>query len=112
MEERRKHERFQAADQAIVVSDGIPCSLVDISRGGMGLRYAGDEELPEEMKVDLLYLSRDLHLSGIRCRKVTDEKVTRTTVFTYVTERRIGLQFTDVPEEAWEVLEEFRGVEH
>jgi c-di-GMP-binding flagellar brake protein YcgR len=110
MEERRKHERYKAAEEVIAVSGGIPCSLVDLSQGGLGLKYAGDESLPEEMKVDLMFLSRDLHLSGIRCRKISDEKVTRTTVFSYVTERRIGLEFTDVPEATWEVLEEFRGV--
>ncbi len=112
MEERRKYARRKAVDNAFAVSGGIPCSLVDVSEGGLGLKYTGDEPLPEQMTVDLMYLSRELVLNGIWCRKVSDEKVLRKTVFSYLTERRIGLEFIAPVEEMWEVLEEFVGPEN
>ena len=94
-----------AADEALAVSGGVPCALVDLSEGGLGLRYTGDEEIPDELQVDLMFLSRDLYLNGIRCRKVSEETVSHTTAFSFVTERRIGLAFTEEHPDTWEMLE-------
>jgi hypothetical protein len=47
-------------------------ALDDISQTGIGLRYYGEEKLPQEFRVDLMFLLTDITLDGIRCRKVME----------------------------------------
>jgi len=112
MEEKRKHNRYPASEMTFVVGLESPGHITDVSEGGLGVRYKGSEELPEEMVVDLLNTYKSVIIDRIRCRKVRDETVGKVAVFTYISERRLGLQFLEPTPQQLSALELFRGLEN
>lgn len=107
MEERREHVRQPVTQDAFAVRAGRPCRLADLSRGGLGIFYFGEEDLDEEVRLDLVHATKNLYVEGVRCRKVTDVRTGRVKMFSYITDRRIGLQFLDPAPEVLAVLEHF-----
>ena len=69
-EDKRKHPRFRAADNALAAWGMESCALLDVSAGGLGVQHYGENPFPREVSVDLLFLNRDLTLPGLFCRKV------------------------------------------
>lgn len=111
MEEKRRHNRYPASEMTFVVGLDSPGQITDISEGGLGVRYKGSEELPDEMVVDLLHTYKSVVIDRVRCRKVRDETVGRVAVFTYISERRLGLEFMEPTPQQLSALELFRGTE-
>ena len=95
-----------------VVGLESPGLITDVSDGGLGFRYKGGEELPEEMVLDLLNAPKSVVIDRIRCRKVRDEMVGKVAVFSYISERRIGLQFLEPTPQQVDALALFKGMEH
>ena len=89
-----------------------PAQVIDVSDSGIGVRYKGSEELPEEMVVDLLNATKSVIIDQVRCRKVRDETVGRVAVFSYISERRLGLEFLNPTSEQLSALELFKGIEN
>jgi hypothetical protein len=112
MEEKRRHNRYPASEMTFVVGLEAPGLITDVSDGGLGVRYKGSESLPDELVVDLLNAPKSVIIDRIRCRKVRDETVGKVAVFSYISERRLGLQFLDPTPEQLEALELFRGREN
>ena len=112
MEEKRRHSRYPASEMTFVVGFHSPAQVIDVSDSGIGVRYKGSEELPEEMVVDLLNATKSVIIDQVRCRKVRDEIVGRVAVFSYISERRLGLEFLDPSLEQLSALELFKGVEN
>lgn len=94
MVEKRKFPRFQAAETAFAIMEGEPMALDDISQTGIGLRFYGEEKLPQEFRVDLMFLLTDKTLDGIRCRKVTERHLAPRKSGGQPF-RQIGLEFID-----------------
>ena len=109
--ERRRHPRVRAAGMSYIVGLQMPGLVMDISDGGMGIRYKGIEDLPEEVVVDLINALKCLTIDGIRCRKTRDEKKGQVTGFSYVQERHVGLQFLELNEAMISTLDHFKGLE-
>jgi len=109
--ERRRHPRVQAAGMSYVVGLQMPGLVMDVSDGGIGVRYKGSEELPEEVVVDLINASKCVTIDGIRCRKTRDEKKGQVTGFSYVQERHLGLQFLEHNEMLISTLGHFKRLE-
>jgi hypothetical protein len=112
MEEKRRHNRYPASEMTFVVGFNGPAQVTDVSDSGIGVRYKGSEELPEEMVVDLLNATKSVIIDQIRCRKVRDETVGRVAVFSYISERKLGLEFLDPTPEQLSALELFKGIEN
>jgi hypothetical protein len=112
MEEKRRHNRYPASEMTFVVGFNGPAQVTDVSDSGIGVRYKGSEELPEEMVVDLLNAAKSVIIDQVRCRKVRDETVGRVAVFSYISERRLGLEFLDPTPEQLSALELFKGIEN
>lgn len=93
MAERRKHDRYPALEMSFVVGLENPGQITDVSDGGLGVRYSGTETVPDEIVVDLLNGPNSVIIDKVHCRKVRDETSGRVAVFSYVSERRIGLEF-------------------
>lgn len=110
MMEKRKHNRYCASEMTYVIGLDSPGMITDISDGGLGIRYKGAEELPEEMVLDLLNAPKSVIIDRIRCRKVRDETVGKVAVFSYISERRLGLQFLEPTQQQIDSLELFKGV--
>lgn len=112
MEEKRKHRRYPASEMAFVIGLDSPGLITDISDGGLGVRYKGSEELPDELVLDLLNAPKSVVVDKIRCRKVRDETVGKAAVFSYFSERRLGLEFIEPTRRQLRDLELFRGREN
>ena len=73
-EEKRRHPRFRAADNALAACGMEACALLDVSASGLGIQYYGESSFPREVSVDLLFLNQDLTLPGLFCRKVFEAR--------------------------------------
>ena len=111
IKEKRRHDRYPASEMTFVVGLESPGLITDISEGGIGIRYKGSEDLPEELVLDLLNAPKSVVIDKVRCRKVRDETVGKVAVFSYISERRVGLQFMEPTSRQMEALELFKGME-
>jgi hypothetical protein len=109
MEERRKHKRFRASDMAYIVGLSNPGHITDFSEGGLGVKYQGGEDVPAEFVVDLLHASKSIIIDRVRCRKTRDETKGKVTVFSYVPERHLGIEFLEPSQKIFDSLELFKG---
>ena len=112
MEEKRRHHRYPASEMTFVVGLESPGAITDVSEGGLGVRYKGAEDLPEEMVLDLLNAPKSVVIDKVRCRKIRDVTFGKVAVFSYISERRIGLEFVELTEQQLRALELFRGAEN
>ena len=67
-EDKRKHPRFRAADNALAAWGMESCALLDVSAGGLGVQHYGENPFPREVSVDLLFLYNPV-LPGVRACK-------------------------------------------
>lgn len=111
MKDRRKYPRFPAAEMAYMVGLNGPAHITDISFGGLGVKYKGGEVLPDEFVVDLLHASKSVIIDRVKCRKARDETRGRVTLFSYIQERRLGIEFIEPSEETFHSLKLFESRE-
>lgn len=112
MEEKRRYNRYPASEMTFVVGLESPGLITDVSEGGLGVRYKGTEDLPDEMVVDLLNAPKSVVIDKVRCRKVRDETFGKVAVFSYISERRLGLEFVEPTPRQLTALALFRGMEN
>jgi len=112
MVEKRKHSRYAAMEMSFVVGLENPGQITDVSDGGLGVKYSGSEAVPEEIILDLLNGPNSVIIEKVRCRKVRDETSGRVAVFSYVSERRIGLEFMEPTPEQLGALALFKSKEN
>ena len=110
LEKKRKHPRFRASENALAASGGDPYTLMDLSAGGLGIRFYGDQPLPSELLVDLFFLDREFTLTGIQCRKVFEARVDKG-AGGQLPEWHVGLQFQNPRPEMLKMLRQFRWTE-
>jgi len=110
--EKRRHNRYPASEMTYVVGLESPGLITDVSEGGIGIRYKGAEALPEELILDLLNAPKSVIIDRVRCRKVRDETVGKVAVFSYISERRLGLEFLEPTPQQMDALELFKGMEN
>jgi hypothetical protein len=112
MEERRKYARVPASEMTYIVGLSSPGIITDISEGGVGVRYKGGEDLPQELTVDLLHAAKSLIIDKVKCRKARDETKGKVTVFSYVSARHLGLEFLEPGRVVSGDLKLFKGKEN
>lgn len=112
MEEKRRHNRYPATEMSFIVGLELPGLITDVSDGGIGVKYSGGEDIPEEIVVDLLNATKSVIIDKVRCRKVRDETSGRVAAFSYISERRLGLEFMEPTSEQLSAIEMFKGPEN
>jgi len=112
MAEKRRHNRYPASEMTFVVGLEAPGLITDVSHSGLGVKYKGTEELPDEIVIDLLNAPQSVIIDRIRCRKVRDVTVGKVAVFSYISERRLGLEFLEPTPQQLSTLELFKGGEN
>jgi len=110
LEKKRKYPRFRPSENALAASGDDPYTLMDLSAGGVGIRFHGEQPLPNEIHLDLFFLNRDLTLTGIRCKKVFEARVDKGRAG-QVPEWHVGLQFENPEPEMLKMLRHFRWTE-
>ena len=109
--EKRKHPRFKAAEKALAAKKDDPFTLMDLSSGGLGIRFYGENPLPDEIKIDLLFLDKEFALTGIRCKKVFEKKQQHEDS-NRTPEWYVGLEIVEPTPELIEKLKQFRWTEN
>jgi hypothetical protein len=104
--EKRRYPRFRAAENALAAVGEEPFTLKDLSAGGFGVRYYGEQPLPEEVHMDLFFLDREFGLYGVRCRKVF-EKMKVSGKAGGIPEWHVGLQILDPTTTVMKELHQF-----
>lgn len=110
-QEKRKHHRFRAADKALAAEKDDPYTLIDLSSGGLGIRFYSEQPMPEEITIDLFFLNREFTLKGVRCRKVFEKKLEQEDP-EKTPEWFVGLEIVDPTPELLEKLRQFRWTEN
>ena len=108
--ERRKHQRFQVANLVIAVpqkSHSQVARIVDISKGGMSVRYVDQTDwLGEANEIDIL-VNSDFFMTSIPIENIHDFKVDNQVSFSIIQERQCCLQFGDLSSAQESLLDEF-----
>lgn len=94
----------------MAASGDDPYTLMDLSAGGVGVRFYGDQPLPSELYLDLFFLDRELTLTGIHCTKVFEARIDKG-AGGQVPEWHVGLQFQNPGPELLKMLKLFRWTE-
>ena len=109
-DEKRKNPRFKASENALAASGDDPYTLMDLSAGGVGVRFYGAQPLPNEIHLDLFFLNRELVLTGIRCKKVFEARIDKGQAG-QMPEWHVGLQFEYPDPKMLKKLKNFRWTE-
>jgi hypothetical protein len=109
--EKRRHPRFRAADNALAADRDDPYTLMNLSSGGLGIRFYGEQPLPVEIDIDLFFLNREFVLTGLHCRKVFEKRNDQVGPDNFP-EWQIGLQIMNPTPEQVENLRQFRWIEN
>lgn len=109
--EKRKHPRFRAADKALAADKDDPYTLINLSSGGLGMKFYGEKPMWAEITIDLFFLNRELTLKDVHCRKVFEKKLQQETPGK-IPEWFVGLEIIDPTPELIGKLRQFRWTEN
>jgi c-di-GMP-binding flagellar brake protein YcgR len=104
--ERRKFVRSKSED-CLAFLENYPCEIIDISKGGVALRYVNTEEWNGYSSVDLACPRKLVVVPRIPARKVFDEMVEEMAAGSSFQVRRCGLEFYGLNAEQEEKLLQF-----
>jgi hypothetical protein len=95
--ERRKDKRFAVQNGIVALprSSSVAIgTIIDISRGGVSIRYTPTEEQNGKSPViDILLTDHNFYITGIPVTTISNFKLENKIPFSYIYERRCGLQF-------------------
>ncbi len=107
--ERRKHQRYQVSNLIIAVpqkSHSQVARIVNISKGGMAVRYVDQEDwLGEAGEIDIL-VNSDFFMTSIPIEGIRDLKVNNQVSFSIIRERQCCLQFGPLSPAQEQLLDE------
>ena len=107
--ERRKHRRYQVAENVLVFNSTTFGQIINISKGGLAFRYLAQKDDPPLATFEIGILNGDngFYLDQLKCRTVTvnDTPPIHPTSSTII--RKTGIQFTDLTPEQNERLASF-----
>jgi c-di-GMP-binding flagellar brake protein YcgR len=108
--ERRKHQRYQVPNLVIAVPQkphSQVARIVDISKGGMSVRYVDQTDwLGEAKEIDIL-VNSNFFMTSIPIENIHDFKVNNQISFSIIRERQCCLQFGPLSPAQETLLDEF-----
>ena len=108
--ERRKHQRYQVSDLTIAIpknSHSQVARIVNISKGGMAVRYMDQKDwLGEAKEIDIL-VNSNLLISSIPIEAIKDFKLNDQNSFSIIQERQCCLQFGSLSPAQESLLDDF-----
>jgi hypothetical protein len=115
--ERRKHKRFRPPKSSFVwlaTDDSTVGQLIDMSIGGLGVRYIGDE-FPNESQLDIFSVEYNFHVRQVPFKTVSNSVIYDKTLLrtddgvhpSARTMRRSGVQFGELTDEQMSQVEYF-----
>ncbi len=108
--ERRHDKRFavQNGIVALPISSSVAIGMiVDISRGGISIRYTPTEEQNgASPDIDILLTDHNFYITGIPVTTRSNFKLENKIPFSYIYERRCGMQFGELTDNQLNQLNE------
>jgi c-di-GMP-binding flagellar brake protein YcgR len=108
--ERRKHHRYQVPNLVIAVpkkSQSQVARIVNISKGGMAVRYMDQKDwLGEANEIDIL-VNSDFFMTSIPIETIRDFKINNQVSFSIIRERQCSLQFGPLSPAQEALLDQF-----
>ncbi len=108
--DRRKHTRYNVKNLAIAVPNK-PSSqvarIVNISKGGMAVRYLDQNNWLENAKTIDVLVNSSFFLNDIPIEKINDFKVENHVSFSIINERQCCLQFGSLSNEQELLVDDF-----
>jgi ribosomal protein L21E len=96
MKEQRKHKRFQGP-KGLFVGVGPENTKVgrvsDLSIGGLGFSYVGNEEPSKGSYLDLFFTDKDFYLGRLPFKTISDYELVEKAPSSSETLRRCGVKF-------------------
>lgn len=109
--ERRRHQRFQAEDGAMVTLHhyaSLVGRIIDISKGGLAFRYMDTDERPRgSFQMDILVEKAGFLLEKVPAKTISDLELPKEFSYSPTTMRRQGVRFGDLTENQKSKLEFF-----
>ena len=107
--ERRTNERHAVANGIVALpkASGVSIGTVlDISKSGLGVRYAETEGFTHKMfNIDILLNDSNYYLTEIPVEAVSDNELDNVIPFSLINERRCSLKFRKLTEAQAEMLD-------
>lgn len=106
--DRRRHKRYRVREGALAFLGPIPGTIMDISRGGMSVKYVVFEKKPEQiLKLDIFFPGEDFFLPDIPAFIVSDIDCPARAPFSAVQVRRLGVEFGELSSEQEASLKDY-----
>lgn len=70
---KRKSKRLPVKDGIALTPKGV-CQVINLSKGGLSLKFFHDLELPNELIIDIYY-ETDLYVRDLKVKKVWEKKI-------------------------------------
>jgi len=109
--ERREYKRFKLKDPVFAILYSSPtktAQIVDISRGGLALRYVKSEEGSSIIdKLDIFKSDFSFYMDNVKAKTVSDIEVIGDKINGTKEVRQCGLQFENLSESQISQLESF-----
>ncbi|MBW2467482.1 MAG: PilZ domain-containing protein [Deltaproteobacteria bacterium] len=108
--ERRKHKRYQLPELVIAVpnkSEPQVARIVNISKGGMAVRYVDQNDWLGEAHEVNIFVNNDFLMNSIPIECIRDFSVENQVSFSIIKERQCCLQFGSLNPEQESLLDEF-----
>lgn len=95
--ERRLEKRFAVQNGIVAFQRSSTVAIgtiVDISKGGISIRYNhAEEQKGTSLDIDILLTDHNFYITGIPVTTISDCKLENKIPFSYIYERRCGLKF-------------------
>ena len=98
--ERRHYKRYQVQNGIVAFpmsASVIIGTIIDISRGGLAVRYASEtQKVTDNIDIDILLADQNYYMTKIPIHTVTDFELINTAPFSLTNQRRCGVQFGEL----------------
>lgn len=96
LQDRRREPRFPAHRKSLAVLGDQQGEIVDVSHGGLGVRFKNRDRIPEAGNLMIQMLEEDFYLSGTPVKVVDQRVLEEELVEGTETAQRCGVAFAEL----------------
>lgn len=106
--ERRRHQRFRVTSDALAFLGKEPGAILDISLGGMSIRYAVfDQEPLAASSLDIFIANPSFYLPALPVQLVSEVQSLPHSLFSSLRLKRLGVKFGQLSADQQALLQSF-----
>lgn len=104
--DKRKHKRYPLTDDTVAICNSSIGSVLDISEGGLGIKYLKPKELPEEGNALVFSGERDFLVSELPIKIVRKEELEISPLSDAHTQT-VGVKFNNPDSNQYKQIQQF-----